>query len=94
MAGKGDRNRTKDYNKFRDNHDKIFNKNKDKKIDDKPSIKNNIKIEYDPRPIRCTKPLRARESLIKKHTEVDGDYWYILNNGKLCHQDKILNILK
>lgn len=30
MNGKGDKNRTKNYRKFRDNYDKIFNKRKKK----------------------------------------------------------------
>ncbi len=49
-----------------------------------------MSVFYDGRRTGCKKALHLREGTIKKHTEVDGEYWYLLQNGKVCHQDKII----
>ncbi len=53
-------------------------------------LKPGQKIAYDGRRTGCSRPLSIRDGEIKKCTDVDGEYWYLLKNGKLCHQDKIL----
>ena len=52
-------------------------------------LKPGTTISYDGRRQGCKKPKQIREGQVKKVQEVDGKYWYLLNNGKLCHQDKI-----
>jgi len=60
----------------------------------KHPLKYGLTVTYDARRKGCTRPKKINHGVIKKSTDVDGEYWYLLQNGKLCHQDKIIKIKK
>ena len=58
----------------------------------KHPIKTGTLISYDSRRFGCRRPLRTKQNRILKQTEINGVYYYGLENGRLIPEEKVLKI--